>query len=48
MGPEIVVDRFDVWREGAMAIWLTRDAVRVQTVAEVRGRRPWSRFNSDE
>ena len=40
-GPEAVVDRFDPWRRGGHAIWLGPDGVRVESVAESRGRRPW-------
>lgn len=39
--PVVVVDRFDLWREGAHAIWLKGDKVRVETVNGVRGNRPW-------
>ena len=39
----VVVDRFDLWRHGGHALWLEGDGARVETVAEVRGRRPWSR-----
>ncbi len=43
-GPRLVIDRFDLWRRGAHAIWLDGDgAVRVESVAERRGQRPWSR-----
>ena len=37
-----VIDRFDLWREGAHAVWLDEGAVRVSTVAERRGVRPWA------
>ncbi len=36
-----LLDRFDLWRDGAHAIWLGRDAVRVESVNGVRGDRPW-------
>jgi competence protein ComEC len=39
----LVVDRFDLWREGAHAIWLDDGTIRVETVAEWRGERAWSR-----
>ena len=39
--PETVVDRFDLWRGGGHAIWLGPDGVRVESVADSRGRRPW-------
>jgi len=38
----LVVDRFDLWRDGAHAIWLEADGVRVETVSGVNGNRPWS------
>ncbi len=37
----VVIDRFDLWREGAHALWLDREGVRVESVNGVRGRRPW-------
>ncbi|HZD25686.1 MAG TPA: ComEC/Rec2 family competence protein, partial [Alphaproteobacteria bacterium] len=40
-GP-LVVDRFDLWRLGAHALWLEPGGVRIATVADMRGRRPWS------
>ncbi len=36
-----VIDRFDLWREGAHAIWLDRAGIRVESVAQTRGERPW-------
>jgi len=35
------VDRFSVWRNGAYAIWLLPDGVRVLADRWVRGARPW-------
>jgi competence protein ComEC len=41
-GPVRVIDRFDLWREGAHAIWIDEAGmVRVETVAAMRGARPW-------
>jgi competence protein ComEC len=40
-GPKLVVDRFDVARYGAYAVWLDKK-LRVETVRDVRGDRPWS------
>ena len=37
----LVVDRFDVWRSGAHAIWLSGGEIRVETASGQRGRRPW-------
>jgi competence protein ComEC len=36
-----LVDRFTVWRDGSVAIWLERDGARVLTDREDRGQRPW-------
>jgi competence protein ComEC len=40
--PSLVIDRFDLWRHGATAIWLDGGNIRVRTVAEYQGARPWS------
>ena len=39
--PIRTIDRFDLWREGAHAIWLDETGVRVETVNGWRGNRPW-------
>ena len=40
--PRITVDRFDLWRNGAYAVWLGPDGdVRIENVREQRGDRPW-------
>jgi competence protein ComEC len=39
---ERVIDRFDLWRQGAHAIWLGDDGIRVETVRDYRGVRPWA------
>jgi competence protein ComEC len=36
-----VVDRIDSWRRGAVALWLNRDGVAVESANESRGDRPW-------
>jgi competence protein ComEC len=37
-----VIDRFNLWRDGAAAIWLNENgAIRIETINGVRGRRPW-------
>ncbi len=43
VGPGLVIDRFDVWRHGAHALWLSPEGVRVETVRGRRGERPWTR-----
>lgn len=40
--PRVVIDRFDLWRRGAHAVYLDGGAVRVDAVGRRRGRRPWS------
>jgi len=40
-GPKLVIDRFDVARNGAYALWL-ENGLRVQTAEAERGVRPWS------
>jgi competence protein ComEC len=40
-GAALVIDRFDLWRNGAHAIWLDPGAITVETVADWRGERPW-------
>jgi competence protein ComEC len=42
--PLLVIDRFDLWREGAQAVWLTPEGPRVRSVARQQGDRPWSPF----
>ena len=37
----VVIDRLDVWRAGAHAVWLDEETIRVATVAERRGSLPW-------
>ncbi len=43
-GPQVVIDRFDLWREGGHALWINKGGIEVQTVAEYQGRRPWSSY----
>src|SRR5690606_20691578 len=43
-GPAIIVDRFDLWRNGAHALWLGPDGIRAESVGSTGGARPWSRF----
>ena len=43
-GPALVVDRFDLWRNGAHAIWLTPQGPRADTVRDDQGERPWSPY----
>ncbi len=41
LSPTTVIDRFDLWRGGAHAIWIEDDGARVESVNGVRGDRPW-------
>jgi competence protein ComEC len=41
--PELVIDRFDVFRDGATALSFEEDRIRVETVNGTRGARPWSK-----
>jgi competence protein ComEC len=36
-----VIDRIDVWRRGAVALWLDRDRITIESTNESRGDRPW-------
>jgi competence protein ComEC len=40
-GP-VVIDRIDLWRQGPHAIWLSSNGIRIETVAQWQGDRPWS------
>jgi competence protein ComEC len=37
----VVVDRFTVWRDGAVAAWVTKTGVRIVSDRDVQGSRPW-------
>ncbi|MCG8691591.1 MAG: ComEC family competence protein [Minwuiales bacterium] len=37
----VVIDRFDLWRNGAHAVWLDKAGIRVDSVNRSRGLRPW-------
>lgn len=41
-GPDVVVDRFDLWRRGPHALRIAVDGTLVRTVAGAQGDRPWS------
>jgi competence protein ComEC len=41
-GARVIIDRFDLWRRGPHALWIRPDGVRVESVAEWQGDRPWS------
>jgi competence protein ComEC len=36
-----VIDRIDAWRRGAVALWLDRSGITVESTNETRGDRPW-------
>lgn len=37
-----LMDKLDGYREGAHALWLTADGIKIETAQQERGRRPWS------
>ena len=37
----LVIDRFDLWRNGSYALWLSPGGVRVENARRARGDRPW-------
>jgi competence protein ComEC len=37
----VLIDRFDLWRNGTHAIWLGANGARIESVNGVRGMRPW-------
>ncbi len=41
---KLVIDRFDLWRNGAYAMWIDRDFIRAESVLGIQGIRPWSRI----
>jgi competence protein ComEC len=41
-GAKLVVDRFDLWRRGPHVLWLGAEGVRLDSVADWQGDRPWS------
>lgn len=46
--PKLVIDRFDLWRNGSHALWLKPDNIAVESVAMQRGARPWVRQRRDQ
>jgi competence protein ComEC len=40
-GKRLTIDRFDVWRNGAIAITIHRGTIKATSAAEARGQRPW-------
>lgn len=47
-GPRLVIDRFDLWRSGAHALWLDGNKLILRTVREYRGHRPWARWPAED
>ncbi|MDX1402032.1 MAG: ComEC/Rec2 family competence protein, partial [Kiloniellales bacterium] len=41
--PAVVLDRFDFWRNGAYAIWISGESIEALSVRAARGERPWVR-----
>jgi len=44
--PELVLNRFDIARSGAISLSFNGDQIRIETVAADRGNRPWSKHGS--
>lgn len=40
-GVPVRIDRFDLWRRGAHAVFLGEEGVRIETARQAQGRRPW-------
>ena len=38
----VIVDRYELWREGGHALWLSGDGVEVESVQDWRGERMWT------
>ncbi len=38
-----VIDWYDIWREGGLAIWLKDGGIRIESVRSAQGQRPWTR-----
>jgi competence protein ComEC len=38
---DVLIDRFDLWRHGAHALWIDGNGIRAQSVNQARGDRPW-------
>lgn len=43
-GPKVVIDRFDVWRNGAHALYLGTERIKTTTVGDEGGGRPWQLY----
>jgi competence protein ComEC len=41
-GVPVRIDRFDVWRNGAYAVWAEETAVRTRSSRQAGGKRPWT------
>jgi len=37
-----LIDSVDTWKRGGYAVWLSRDRIAIESVADWRGTRPWS------
>ncbi len=38
----IVIDKFDTWKNGAYALWINENNIKIQNVAQSTSNRPWS------
>jgi len=46
--PKVVIDRFDLWRDGAHALYKDGTTVRVLSDRSYRGKRPWVLYNDPQ
>jgi competence protein ComEC len=43
-GPSLIIDRFDLWRNGPHVLWVEKGKLRVRSVGDDGGGRPWSHY----
>jgi competence protein ComEC len=39
----LILDWYDIWREGAHALWISSQGIKVETVRKHQGNRPWTK-----
>ncbi len=44
--PQLVLNRFDIAKNGATTLTFEKDEIKIETVAAERGNRPWSKHGS--
>jgi competence protein ComEC len=38
----LVLDKYDLWKEGSHAIWITKDGYKIERGRHIQGQRPWT------